>query len=146
MDRVAAVVSPCWSCRAAIRWQSWRRSTRPRCASRPLHGLGQADYPEYAQRLRAILKPFGVKPRLASQSADGVATLFATLEASEGLTVLNDSILDTLPAALVGRPFSPTLAPTVVVLGMPAVAPNIHAETFARLLHEEARQHPSVPV
>ena len=112
----------------------------------PLHGLGQNDYPEYAPRLRAILKPFGVKPRLASQSADGLATLFATLEASEGLAVLNDSILDTLPAALVGRPFSPTLAPTVVVLGMPAVAPNIHAETFARLLHEEARQHPSAPV
>ena len=110
-----------------------------------LHGLGQTDFPEYAQRLRAILKPFGVKPRLASQSADGVATLFATVEASEGLTVLNDSILDTLPTALVGRPFSPALAPTVVVLGMPAVAPNIHAETFARLLHEEARQQPSAP-
>lgn len=111
----------------------------------PLHGLGQIDFPEYAPRLRAILKPFGVKPRWASQSADGVATLFATLEASEGLTVLNDSILDTLPAALVGRPFSPALASTVVVLGMPAAQPNAHAETFAQLLHEEASQPPSAP-
>ncbi len=110
-----------------------------------LHGLGRADFPEYAPRLRVILKPHGVRPRLASQSADGVATLFATLEASGGLAVLNDSVLDTLPAALVGRPFSPALASTVVVLGMPAVQPNAHAETFARLLHEEALQPPPAP-
>ena len=48
----------------------------------PLQGLGRVEFPEYAERLRVILKPFGVRPRLASQSADGVATLFATLEAS----------------------------------------------------------------
>ena len=111
----------------------------------PLHGLGPADFPEYAQRLRAILKPFGVRLRLASQSADGVATLFANLEASGGLAVLNDSILDTLPAKLVGRPFAPALAQTVVVLGVPAAQPNAHAETFAQLLHEEASRHPSAP-
>ena len=104
----------------------------------PLHGLGRADFPEYAERLRVILKPFGVKPLLASQSADGVATLFATLEANGGLAVLNEGILDMLPAALVSRPFSPALAPSVVVLGLPAVPPNVHAETFARLLHEGA--------
>ena len=104
----------------------------------PLHGLGRADFPEYAERLRVILKPSGVRPLLTSQSADGVATLFATLEANGGLAVLTEGILDMLPAALVSRPFSPALAPTVVVLGFPAVQPNVHAETFARLLHEEA--------
>ena len=109
----------------------------------PLHGLGRADFPEYAQRLRVILKPFGVRPRLASQSADGVATLFATLEANGGVAVLNEGILDRLPAALVSRPFSPALAPSVVVLGLPAVPPNVHAETFARQLHEEAGQVPT---
>ena len=119
-----------------------RRKTVEPAALReqPLHGLGKAAFPEYAHRLRLILKPFGVKPRLTTQSADGMATLFATLEASGGLAVLNDSILDTLPAALVGRPFAPALAQTVVVLGIPAEQPNTHAETFARLLHEEASQ------
>lgn len=108
----------------------------------PLHGLGRADFPEYAERLRDILRPFGVKPLLASQSADGIATLFATLEADGGLAVLNEGILDMLPAALVSRPFSPALAPSVVVLGLPAVQPNVHAETFVRLLHEEAGRGP----
>ncbi len=106
--------------------------------------MAARPFPEYVHRLRLLLEPVGVKPRLAAQSADGVATLFATLEASRGLTVLNDSILDTLPAALVGRPFAPALARTVVALGIPA-APNAHAETFAQLLHEEASQHPSAP-
>ena len=109
----------------------------------PLHGMGKADFPEYAQRLRLILKPFGVKPLLATQSADGAASLFANLEASGGLAVLNDSILDMLPAALVGRPFAPALAQTVVVLGIPAAQPDVHAETFARLLREEAGRRPS---
>lgn len=110
-----------------------------------LHGLRKVDFPEYAQRLRIILKPFGINLRLATQSADGVATLFATLVANEGLAVLNDSVLDTLPAALVGRPFAPALAQTVVVLGIPAAQPNAHAETFARLLREEASRPPSAP-
>ena len=109
----------------------------------PLHGLGRADFPEYAERPRVILKLYGVSPLLASQSADGIATLFATLEANGGLAVLNEGILDRLPAALVNRSFSPALAPSVVVLGLPAVQPNVHAETFARLLHEEAGRVPN---
>ena len=109
-----------------------------RLGEETLHGLGRAHFPEYAERLRVILQPFGVRPRLASQTADGVATLFATLEANGGLAVLNEGILDMLPAALVSRPFSPAPAPSVVVLGVPAVPPNVYAEKFARLLHEEA--------
>ena len=109
----------------------------------PLQGLGRVEFPEYAERLRVILKPFGVRPRLASQSADGVATLFATLEASGGLAVLTEGILDMLPTALVSRPFSPALAPTVVVLGSPAWPPHTHAETFARLLQEQAGGAPN---
>ncbi len=112
----------------------------------PLHGLGRADFPEYAARLRNILKPFGVRPLLASQSADGIATLFATLEASRGLAVLHGGVSDMLPTALVSRPFAPALAPLVVVLGLPAVQPNVHAETFARLLHEEASRVPTSAV
>lgn len=67
-------------------------------------------------------------------------------KASGRLTVLNDRVLDTLPAAPVGRPFTPALASTVVVLWMPAVQPNAHAETLAQLLHEEARQHLTAPL
>ncbi len=109
-----------------------------RLREQEMHGLGRADFPEYAERLRVILQPFGVRPRLVSQSADGISTLFATLEASGGVAVLTEGILDMLPAALVSRPFSPALASSVVVLGSPALPPNVHAETFARLLHAEA--------
>ena len=104
----------------------------------PLHGLGQADFPEYAPRLRTILQPFGVRLRLVSQSADGVATLFAILEACGGVAVLTEGVLNMMPAALVSRPFCPALASSVVVLGSPALPPNVQAETFARLLHTEA--------
>jgi len=43
-----------------------------------------------------------------------------------------------MPRTLVTRPFAPALAPAVVMLGLPAVRPNPHAETFARLLRAEA--------
>ena len=49
-----------------------------------------------------------------------------------------------LPAALVSRPFSSALAPSVVILGSPAVPPNIHAETFARLLHGQVGLAPTL--
>ncbi len=116
----------------------WVKIDPERLREQELYGLGRADFPEYAERLRAILKPFGVRPRLVSQDADGVATLFATLEASGGVAVLTEGILDMLPAALVSRPFFPALASSVVVVGSPALPPNVHAETFARLLHAEA--------
>jgi LysR family transcriptional regulator, benzoate and cis,cis-muconate-responsive activator of ben and cat genes len=104
----------------------------------PLRGLGRRNFPEYAPRLRAILKPFEVTPRLVDQSADGVATLFAALVANNQAAVLTEGIVDALPATLTTRPFAPSLAPAVIKIGLPAVRPNPHAELFARLLREEA--------
>lgn len=104
----------------------------------PLRGLGRVNFPEYAPRLRAILKPFGVAPRLTDQSADSVATLFAALEANNEAAVLTDGIVGALPQTLVMRPFSPALAAVVIKLGQSVVRPNLHAEVFARLLREEA--------
>ncbi len=123
-----------------------RRAIHPaRLREVPLHDMGRANHPEYAVRLRAILKPFGVRPRLVSPPADSVATLFAAVEAGGGLAVLNEGISATLPAALVSRPFSPPLAPLAIVAGLPAVRPNGQAETFARLLHEEGLQPLPMP-
>lgn len=104
----------------------------------PLRGLGRDNFPEYAPRLRAILKPFGVTPRLTDQSADSIATLFAALEANNEAVVLTEGIGAVLPPTLVMRPFSPALAAVVVKLGLPAVRPSPHAELFAQLLREEA--------
>ena len=108
----------------------------------PLHGLGRTHFPEYAPRLREILKPFGVKPVSATQGAESIATLFAALEADGGIVVLNEGILDMLPPSLVSRPFSPALAPLVVVAGLPASQPNPHAEAFVQRLREEADRLP----
>jgi hypothetical protein len=43
-----------------------------------------------------------------------------------------------MPRTLVARPFSPALPDIAVQLGLPAVRPNPHAESFARLLRAEA--------
>ncbi|HEY0947483.1 MAG TPA: LysR family transcriptional regulator [Opitutaceae bacterium] len=104
----------------------------------PLRGLGRVNFPEYAPRLRAILKPFGVNPRLTDQSAESVATLFAALEANNEAAVLTEGIVGVLPQTLVMRPFSPALAAIVIKLGLSAVRPSPHAEIFTRLLREEA--------
>jgi len=105
----------------------------------PLHGLGRRNFPEYAPRMRAILKPFGVTPLFVDQSADGLATLFAGLEASHTITILSDGIASVLPASLVMIPFSPALASMVIKMGMPSVRPSPHAEAFARFLSEAVR-------
>lgn len=111
----------------------------------PLRGLGRVNFPEYAPQLRAILKPFGVTPRLTDQSADSVATLFAALEANQEAVVLTEGIVAALPRTLVMRPFSPSLAATVIKLGLLTVGPSPHAELFARLLREEATRRKSLP-
>jgi hypothetical protein len=43
-----------------------------------------------------------------------------------------------MPRSLTSRPFAPALPDTPVRIGLPAVRPNPHAETFARILREEA--------
>ncbi len=106
----------------------------------PLHGLGRANFPDYAPRLRAVLKPYGITPNLSNLINDGVTTLFAALEATKGAAVLADGVLSVLPQSLVVRPFSPSLPDVAIMVGVPAVRPNPHAESFARLLREVAEE------
>lgn len=103
----------------------------------PLVGLGRANFPEYAPRMRAILKPFGITPRLTTLVNDGVSALFVAVEANNAATLLADGVACVMPRSLVTRPFSPALPPVVVTMGLPAVRPNPHAEAFAQLLRGE---------
>lgn len=111
----------------------------------PLHGLGRANFPDYVPRMRAILKPYGITPNLATLINDGVTTLFAALEAAKGAAILAEGVNGLLPQAIVTRPFSPSLPDVVILVGMPADRPNPHAETFSRLLKEEADRAKSRP-
>jgi LysR family transcriptional regulator, benzoate and cis,cis-muconate-responsive activator of ben and cat genes len=104
----------------------------------PLHGLGRANFPDYVPSLRAMLKPFGVVPDFRVLENDGVTTMFAGLEATHGASILADGVISMLPRSLVLRPFSPALPEVVILAGLPADRPNPHAETFAKLLREEA--------
>ena len=104
----------------------------------PLHGLGRANFPDYAPRLRALLKPYGIMPNLAVLINDGVSTLFAALEASHGAAILAEGVSSVLPQTMVMRPFSPAFPEIAILLGMPSVRPNPHAETFALMLREVA--------
>jgi len=105
-----------------------------------LHGLGKTNYPDYLTRLRALLKPFGVVPQLEVQINDGVVPLFAALEAAHGATILAEGIVSILPRSLEIRPFSPALPGTVILMGTSSSRPNAHAETFSRILREEAER------
>ena len=90
--------------------------------------------------MRALLKPFGVVPHFTTLVNDGVSALFVALEAANAAALLADGIACTMPRSLVSRPFSPALPAITVHLGLPAVRPNPHAETFARLLRAEAER------
>jgi LysR family hca operon transcriptional activator len=111
----------------------------------PLHGLGRANFPDYVPRLRAALKPFGITPNLANLINDGVTTLFAALEATTGAAILAEGVISLLPQSMVIRPFSPSLPDISIVVGMPAVRPSPHAETFSRLLREVADENKARP-
>lgn len=104
----------------------------------PLIGLARENFPDYVRGVRALLKPFGVVPHFVALENDGVSTLFAALEANHAAAILAHGIASIMPRTLVTRPFSPALSEVSVKLGLPAVRPNPHAETFARLLREEA--------
>ena len=103
----------------------------------PLIGLARENFPDYVRYVRALLKPFGVAPRFVALEMDGVSTLFAAVQANHAAAILAEGIANIMPRTLVTRPFSPALAALSVMLGLPAVRPNPHAETFARLLREE---------
>ncbi len=105
----------------------------------PMVGLAKPNYPEYVTTVRGVLKPFGISPRFVSLVNDGFSTLFVELEAQNAAAIFAEGIVDILPQTLVGRPFASKLASIAVVIGLPALRPKPHAETFARLLFEEAR-------
>jgi LysR family transcriptional regulator, benzoate and cis,cis-muconate-responsive activator of ben and cat genes len=111
--------------------------TPARLRDLPLVGLGRDNFPEYAPRVRAILKPFGVVPRFVSLVKDGLSALFVALEANNAAALLADGIECVMPRSLVVRPFSPALPEIAVMMGLPAVRPNPHAETFGRLLRKQ---------
>lgn len=104
----------------------------------PLHGLGRANFPDYVPRVRALFKPFGFTPDFSVLVNDGVTTMFAALEATNGVTILADGVVSMLPRSLELRTFSPALPDVVILAGLPADRVNPHAETFARLLREAA--------
>lgn len=112
----------------------------------PLYGLGRRDFPEYAPRLRAILKPCGVVPLLVSQTSDGTASLFAKMIADNGAAVLTEAVVDSLPASLVARPFRPALPPLVILAALFLSRPSLNAEGFSRQLKEEAERHKKLRV
>jgi DNA-binding transcriptional LysR family regulator len=104
----------------------------------PLIGLARENYPDYVRSIRTLLKPFGVTPRFVALMHDGISTLFPALEANHAAAILADGVESIMPRTLVTRPFSPALAETSVAVGVPAVRPNPHAVTFARVLQDEA--------
>jgi len=106
----------------------------------PLIGLAKGNYPEYVPHMRGMLKPFRVLPRFVSLVNDGVSTLFTELEAHHAAAILTEGIIGIMPQTLVARPFASLLPSASVMIGLPALRPNPHAETFARMLLEEVRR------
>jgi len=106
----------------------------------PLIGLAKGNYPEYVPHVRGILKSFGVSPRFVSLVNDGLSTLFTELEAHRAAAILTEGIISIMPRTLVTRPFAPVLPSAAVMIGISALRPNRHAETFARMLLEEVRR------
>lgn len=106
----------------------------------PLVGLAKGNYPEYVQAVRALLKPHGVSPRFVSLVNDGASTLFAELDARRAGSVMTEGTIGIMPRSVVARPFYPVLPGLPVLIGLPILRPNPQAETFARMLIEEARR------
>jgi LysR family transcriptional regulator, benzoate and cis,cis-muconate-responsive activator of ben and cat genes len=116
-----------------------KRIPPARLRNLPLIGLAKGDYPEYLPHVRGMLKPFGVSPRFVSLVNDGISTLCAQLEAHHAAAILTEGFVGIMPRTLVVRPFAPKLPSVTVMIGLPALRASPHAETFARLLTEEAR-------
>jgi LysR family hca operon transcriptional activator len=106
----------------------------------PLLGLAKGNYPEYVPRVRALLKPFGFLPRFVSLVNDGLSTLFTKLEAHRAAAILTEGSINIMPRSLVARPFAPKLPSAAVMIGLSALRPSSHGETFAQMLFEEVRR------
>jgi DNA-binding transcriptional LysR family regulator len=115
-----------------------KRIPPARLRDQPLIGLARENFPDYVRYVRTLLKPFGVAPNFIALENDGVTPLFVALEAHHAAAIFSEGITHMMPRSLVSRPFAPALPDSPVRLGFAAVRPNPHAETFARLLREEA--------
>lgn len=111
----------------------------------PLIGFARENFPNYVRLVRALLKPYGVILRFIALENDGLSTLLHAVEANHAAAILGEGIEGILPRTLVTRPFSPALAPVVVMIGLPMVRPNRHAETFAQLLLDEVGRPKTAP-
>lgn len=104
----------------------------------PLVGLARETFPEYVPHIRSILKPHEVVPSFVALESDGVSTLFASVEAHRAAAILADSVVGIMPRTLVCRPFFPTFGLVVAKVGLHALNPTLQAESFAKMLREEA--------
>jgi LysR family transcriptional regulator, benzoate and cis,cis-muconate-responsive activator of ben and cat genes len=117
-----------------------KRIPPTRLRNLPLIGLAKGNYPEYAQSVRGLLKPFGILPRFVSLANDSLSTLFTQLEAHRAAAIMTEGTISIMPRSLVARPFVPMLPSAAVMIGLSTLRPNRHAETFARMLLEEVRR------
>jgi len=104
----------------------------------PLVGLAREHFPDYVPHIRNILKPHGVVPRFVALESDGVSTLFETVQAHRAAAILADTVVGIMPRALVCRRFVPNFDPVIAKIGVSATSPNPYADSFARMLREEA--------
>jgi hypothetical protein len=122
-------------------WIAPIRLPRPPFVAEPL-SVGVTvlrDNRRYVAAVRGVLNPFGISPCFVSLVNDSFSTLFVELEAQNAAAIFLEGIVDILPQTLVVMPITPKLASVAVVIGLPALRPKPHAEMFARLLMEEAR-------
>lgn len=105
---------------------------------KPLYALSSTTYPNYTQRLRSALRPLGIRPKFVNQTADGLSSLFVSIEADLGLAILPQDVKHILPAKLTSKPFFPGIAPLTVMVGTAELHPKPQAEMFIKLLLEAA--------
>lgn len=106
----------------------------------PLVGLAPETFPQYLPHIRKMLRPFGVKPHFVALERDGVATMFASMEAFHAAAILAESAVGFMPRTLVCRPFAPAFEPIVAKVGWSAQNSKASAVAFAELLRKVAQR------
>ena len=106
----------------------------------PLIGLGKESFPGYALHLRARLQTFGITPRFIAFVDGGIASLFSALEAHHAAALLGNTVVSSLPPSLIARPFTRTVSPVNMMIGVSETRPCQHAEKFAAALRQEAER------
>jgi LysR family hca operon transcriptional activator len=106
----------------------------------PLVGLAPESFPEYVPHIKKILKPFGVRPQFVTLERDGVATMFASIEAFNAAAILAKSAVSFMPRSLVCRPFFPAFDPVTAMIGWSRKNPKPHLKAFIERLQKAARR------